>query len=322
MQFFRLINTYVKQDKCFRSNIISTTNVIPLSLIHGLVQWFHGTDTLQSIIEQYRKLVNIPPRIEIELLTKYGYDKFNSLLPIQKMQIVERIFSETSDADLANFFWINAPSSNVWLQKTETFAISCGMTSIVGYIIGLGDRHPSNLLIDKFNGSVIHIDFGDCFEKASKRKILPETVPFRLTRMMIKAMGVTGINGLYKTSFINMSRILRENKNVLLMVLALFVHEPLADPDDAFLLANDMMKTSTSTLNLLSLGMNDTKLQSFETSNITNTELRKIIKNKLMGTEFNTDKALSIEEQAERLISTATNIYNLSKQFHGWCPFW
>ena len=36
--------------------------------------------------------------------------------------------------------------------------------SMVGYILGLGDRHPSNLMLDRFSGKVIHIDFGDCFE--------------------------------------------------------------------------------------------------------------------------------------------------------------
>jgi len=34
---------------------------------------------------------------------------------------------------------------------------------IVGYILGLGDRHPSNIMIERNTGKVIHIDFGDCF---------------------------------------------------------------------------------------------------------------------------------------------------------------
>jgi FKBP12-rapamycin complex-associated protein len=36
--------------------------------------------------------------------------------------------------------------------------------SIVGYILGLGDRHPSNLMLHRFTGKILHIDFGDCFE--------------------------------------------------------------------------------------------------------------------------------------------------------------
>jgi FKBP12-rapamycin complex-associated protein len=37
---------------------------------------------------------------------------------------------------------------------------------MVGYILGLGDRHPSNLLIHRITGKVVHVDFGDCFEVA------------------------------------------------------------------------------------------------------------------------------------------------------------
>jgi hypothetical protein len=29
--------------------------------------------------------------------------------------------------------------------------------SMVGYVLGLGDRHPSNLLIDRISGSVVHV---------------------------------------------------------------------------------------------------------------------------------------------------------------------
>ena len=38
---------------------------------------------------------------------------------------------------------------------------------MVGYIIGLGDRHVSNILIDKNTYEVIHIDFGILFEKGN-----------------------------------------------------------------------------------------------------------------------------------------------------------
>ena len=62
--------------------------------------------------------------------------------------------------------------------------------SMVGYVLGLGDRHPSNLLLDKNNGKILHIDFGDCFEVAMTREKFPEKIPFRLTRMLIKAMEV------------------------------------------------------------------------------------------------------------------------------------
>ena len=29
--------------------------------------------------------------------------------------------------------------------------------SVVGYILGLGDRHPNNLMMDRQNGKIMHI---------------------------------------------------------------------------------------------------------------------------------------------------------------------
>jgi FKBP12-rapamycin complex-associated protein len=62
--------------------------------------------------------------------------------------------------------------------------------SMVGYVLGLGDRHPSNLMLDRQSGKIVHIDFGDCFEVAMTREKFPERIPFRLTRMLINAMEV------------------------------------------------------------------------------------------------------------------------------------
>ena len=62
--------------------------------------------------------------------------------------------------------------------------------SIVGYILGLGDRHPSNLMLDRRTGKVLHIDFGDCFEVAMKRDKFPEKVPFYEKSGQISAFSV------------------------------------------------------------------------------------------------------------------------------------
>lgn len=41
--------------------------------------------------------------------------------------------------------------------------------SMVGYIIGLGDRHLDNVLIDMTTGEVVHIDYNVCFEKGKNK---------------------------------------------------------------------------------------------------------------------------------------------------------
>ncbi|KAI9155947.1 phosphatidylinositol kinase- protein kinase tor1 [Blastocladiella emersonii ATCC 22665] len=99
--------------------------------------------------------------------------------------------------------------------------------SMVGYVLGLGDRHPSNLMLDRFSGKVVHIDFGDCFEVAMLRDKFPEKIPFRLTRMLINAMEVSGIEGSFRITSEHVMRVLRENKDSLMAVLKAFVYDPL-----------------------------------------------------------------------------------------------
>ena len=58
-------------------------------------------------------------------------------------------------------------------------------------MIGLGDRHSANLLLDQVHAEVVHIDLGIAFEQG-KYLNTPEMVPFRLTRDIVDGMGVIG----------------------------------------------------------------------------------------------------------------------------------
>ena len=41
---------------------------------------------------------------------------------------------------------------------------STAVSSIVGHILGIGDRHSHNILLHEKTGEVVHIDFGIVFE--------------------------------------------------------------------------------------------------------------------------------------------------------------
>ena len=60
-----------------------------------------------------------------------------------------------------------------------------------GYIIGLGDRHSHNILLDRKTAEVVHIDLGVAFEQGRFLNT-PELVPFRLTSNIVDGMGATG----------------------------------------------------------------------------------------------------------------------------------
>lgn len=69
--------------------------------------------------------------------------------------------------------------------------------SMVGYILGLGDRHGENILFDSTNGDSVHVDFNCLFNKGEDL-MYPEKVPFRLTHNMQAAMGPLGYEGMYR----------------------------------------------------------------------------------------------------------------------------
>jgi ataxia telangiectasia mutated family protein len=94
------------------------------------------------------------------------------------------------------FFFEAYPDPALWYRRRLHYTRSVAASSIVGYLLGIGDRHASNILIDQSNAGIVHIDFGYTFEQG---KVLPqpETVPFRLTRDLVDAMGVTATDGVF-----------------------------------------------------------------------------------------------------------------------------
>lgn len=57
-----------------------------------------------------------------------------------------------------------------------SMVLALALIAQVGYLLGLGDRHPSNLMLDRYSGKLLHIDFGDCFEASMTREKFPEKV--------------------------------------------------------------------------------------------------------------------------------------------------
>ena len=50
--------------------------------------------------------------------------------------------------------WLKSDHSEAWLERRTCYTRSLAVMSMVGYILGLGDRHPSNLMVDRFSGKV------------------------------------------------------------------------------------------------------------------------------------------------------------------------
>jgi serine/threonine-protein kinase mTOR len=228
MQLFGLVNTLLGNDtESFKRHLnIQRFPAIPLSQNSGLLGWVPNSDTLHNLIKDYREgrriLLNIEHRIMLQMAPMY-----DNLTLMQKVEVFSYAMDNTTGKDLYRVLWLKSKSSEAWLERRTNYTRSLAVMSMVGYILGLGDRHPSNLMLDRITGNVIHIDFGDCFEVAMHREKYPERVPFRLTRMLTFAMEVSNIDGSYKLSCEAVMRVIRDNKESLMAVLEAFIHDPL-----------------------------------------------------------------------------------------------
>ncbi|KAK0644594.1 armadillo-type protein [Cercophora newfieldiana] len=228
MQLFGLCNTLLANDsECYKRHLnIQRYPAIPLSQNSGLLGWVPNSDTVHQLIREYREsrkiLLNIEHRIMLQMAPDY-----DNLTLMQKVEVFGYALDNTTGQDLYRVLWLKSKSSEAWLDRRTNYTRSLGVMSMVGYVLGLGDRHPSNLMLDRITGKIIHIDFGDCFEVAMKREKYPERVPFRLTRMLTYAMEVSNIEGSFRTTCEQVMRVLRDNKESVMAVLEAFIHDPL-----------------------------------------------------------------------------------------------
>jgi len=284
------------------------------------------------------------------------YSKFSDIL-LHRLILKVKVFTEMSKRasdDLARVLWLRSPNSEVWMLQRSNYTSSLAVMSMVGYILGLGDRHPSNLMLDRHTGKVIHIDFGDCFEVAMKREKYPEKIPFRLTRMLVNTMEVSGIEGTFRATCQNVMTVLREHSDSLMAVLEAFVHDPLLNwrilntattpsgpaPNDTTVTSTHQ-RTIRLTAPLLdseedslfdSLSFRPSSGSSVPTSmesgadldimNQRALDILKRIKEKLCGRDFQPKQVLDVPKQVDHLILQATSVENLCQCYIGWCPFW
>ena len=58
-----------------------------------------------------------------------------------KVEVFEHSLENTHGDDLAKILLLKAPSSEVWFDRRTNFTRSLAVMSMVGYVLGLGDRH-------------------------------------------------------------------------------------------------------------------------------------------------------------------------------------
>lgn len=337
MQLFGLVNTLLSNDpeSLKRHLNIQRFSAIPLSTQSGLLGWVPNSDTLHVLIREYREsrkiLLNIEHRIMLQMAPDY-----DNLTLMQKVEVFGYALDNTTGQDLYRVLWLKSKSSEAWLDRRTTYTRSLAVMSMVGYILGLGDRHPSNLMLDRATGKIIHIDFGDCFEVAMHREKYPERVPFRLTRMFTFAMEVSNIEGSFRTTCEHVMRVLRSNKESLVAVLEAFLHDPLLNwrlgskdqPSEPSFRSERRasimgdLQSSSARIGRPRAATGATNNDNKEVQNARALQVLGRVKEKLSGTDFKKDVELEVDDQVEKLLSEATNLENLCQHYIGWCSFW
>lgn len=72
---------------------------------------------------------------------------------------------ERTQPVMRHYFTEKHKTPITWFAMRLNYTRSVATTSIVGHILGLGDRHVQNILIDDGSGEVVHIDLGIAFDQ-------------------------------------------------------------------------------------------------------------------------------------------------------------
>jgi DNA-dependent protein kinase catalytic subunit len=188
------LNAVVHADASFirdSSLQVKTYVVTPLTVSMGLVEWVEHAEPLKSVFESEilndetlaasnAKAISMEGGkkcVELSLLDascshqdwlgSYDAASFHSMYKACGVHDSEELFRRMTTqlpADLLRRRLISMSSdSAVFLAVRNEYVRSLAASSIFGYLLGLGDRHLENILLDTRTGGLVHIDFGICF---------------------------------------------------------------------------------------------------------------------------------------------------------------
>lgn len=289
VEFLTVMNRLLSKEAASYGNDLQLLAyaVLPLSEETGMIEWVNDLCPLRTLVSnEHARLEKIPNQVTI----KQKHDMLDRRSFLQWA-------CENLPPKLDHFFvrQFGGGDARAWLTARNEWTRSSAVWSMSGYIVGIGDRHGENVLVETTTGRCVHVDFAMLFEKGRRLRV-PEVVPFRLTQNMVVVMGIAGYEGIYRTVCEKVMRIVRRNNDALLSRLESFLYDPLADWAGS--------ETHGSKAGVLATR------EAWQA--------RATVKAKLTGMVDSSGLALSIEGQVERLIREATSADNLSRMYIWW----
>lgn len=290
-----MINRLLSSDNEARKRNLAIANysVVPLAENMGVIEFVLDVATMKGLVNDQRKKhrQSVNDRKMFQRLDQ-GQKALKGRAATDRKPVEEliAIFDDIChQAPPVLHTWLvdqfSDPAS--WYLARTVFTRSTAVMSIVGYIIGLGDRHCENILFFKKTGAVLHIDF-DCLFEKGKTLPTPEIVPFRLTQNMVDVMPISGVEGVFRISCEVTGSILRQNEAPLMNNLETLLHDPLLD-----------WKTLKDPQHHL-----------------------RTVRRKIRGLmDEKEGLPVNINGQVDVLIQEATLTENLSQMYGGWAPY-
>lgn len=325
-QVFEQVSSLLKSNKATkqRNLTIRTYRVVPLNSNAGVIEFVNNTtsfnDYLQAAHPAYhpKDLQWGAARKRIEAASRDTKEK-----RIAAYRDVCERFHPT----FRHFFFENFEDPDTWFKTRLAYTRSTAAISILGWILGLGDRHCQNILLDKATGEVVHIDLGVSFE-AGRVLNIPEVVPFRLTRDVVDGFGITRTEGVFRRCCEFTLDALRAHTDAIMTLLNVLRYDPLyswsvsplrarklqheAERGSAASAGSTARATRASGVTRTS-GEEEGERRDDEEGGEADRALG-VVEKKLRG-------GLSAEATVNELIQAATDEKNLAVMFCGWAAY-
>ncbi|SCU83695.1 LAFA_0D05072g1_1 [Lachancea sp. 'fantastica'] len=307
-QVFKQVNQIlIKNEQTRKRNLrVRTYEVVPLGPRAGLIEFVANSVSLHEVLSKLHRNDEMP------------FEKARKLMKqCQSKPLKDRVGTYSFICDsikpqLRSFFFQSFVDAQEWLDAKYAYTKGVVTTSIVGYVLGLGDRHLNNILLDKSNGEPVHIDLGVAFDQG-KFLAIPELVPFRLTREMVDGFGVTGVDGIFRNNCERVFSVLHKERDRVMSVLNVLKWDPLyswvvSPLRKKKLQANFSDDSAELEINASAIGLKENNNESMRAL--------KDVETKLEG------NGLSVEATVQELIQQATDVNNLATIYMGWSPFY
>ena len=154
-------------------------------------------------------------------------DGFVEFVPNSKT--IFDILKKYNNVILSYYKEISANDEKTLSKYLDSYINSCAGYCVVTYILGIGDRHLENLMIDN-RGRLFHIDFGYILGRDPK----PAPPPIKLCQEMVEVMGGKGSSRYeeFKQKCVNAYWVLRENARVIVNMFYLMIDSGIPELND------------------------------------------------------------------------------------------